>query len=90
VQFGIANMGGIGGRVDMHSQALLTSGLLSTTFPAATVAVETALPLIMNKSLYALPTKGAERNFLLDLIRSEQGPGDKLTHFGLYDVLSGT
>ena len=81
VQFGSANMGSIDGMVDMHSQALLTAGLLSDTFRAATVTVQNALPLVMSKQLYALPTGGIERNFLVDIIRSEQGTGDKLTHF---------
>ena len=83
VQFGTDNMGGASGRVDMHSQALLTAGLLSDPFKTSTVAVQHALPLIMNKQLYALPTNGSDRNFLIDLIRSEQnnvGNG-KLTHF---------
>ena len=84
VQFGIANMGGPAAMVDMHSQALLTAGLLSDGFRAATVSVQSALPLIMSKQLYALSTGGSDRNFLIDLIRSEQkassGQG-KLTHF---------
>ena len=81
VQFGIANMGSIGGMVDMHSQALLTAGLLSDRFRAATVTVQSALPLVMDIQLYALPPGGSDRNFLIDLIRSEQGTGHKLTHF---------
>ena len=83
VQFGIANMGSVDGRVNMHSQALLTAGLLSAAFPAATVTVQTALPVIMDKQLYNLPTSGSQPNFLIDLIRSEQTtPGDsKLDNF---------
>ena len=83
VNFGIANMGGIGGRVDMHSQALLTAGLLTPAFPTATVAVQNALPVIMDKTFYNLTTSGSAPNFLIDIIRSEQTtPGDsKLTNF---------
>ncbi len=84
VQFGIDNMGSLGGRIDMHSQALLTAGLLSDPFKTSTVAVQRALPRIMDKAFYAYATSGTERNFLIDLIRSEQsavtGLG-KLTHF---------
>jgi hypothetical protein len=45
VQFGIANMGGAGGRINMHSQALLTAGLLSDTFRSATVTGEIGVRL---------------------------------------------
>jgi len=79
VQFGNQYMGG----ADMHSQALLAAGLLCDPFRAATVTVQRALPIVMAKSLYALPTTGSNPNFILDVIRSEQtsvGNG-KLTHF---------
>jgi hypothetical protein len=84
VLFGIQNMGGITtGMVQMHSQALLTAGILEKKFADATIAVQTALPLIMSEHLYALPTTSADPNFLIDLIRSEQtAPGlGKLSHF---------
>ncbi len=68
----------------MHSQALLTAGLLTPAFAAAAARVQAALPLIMSPRYYSPDTTGLEsRNFLLDLIRSEQAaPGNgKLTHF---------
>jgi hypothetical protein len=75
------------GAVDMfamHSHALLTAGILSPSFIQATVAVQSSLPLIMSQSFYSQETDGGtNRNFILDLIRSEQqnaGNG-KLTHF---------
>jgi RTX calcium-binding nonapeptide repeat (4 copies)/Lipase (class 3) len=76
------------GAVDMfamHSHALLTAGILSQNFREATVAVQVSLPIIMSQSFYSQETDGGpNRNFILDLIRSEQsaaaGQG-KLTHF---------
>ena len=81
IEFGVDNM--LSRRVDLHSMALLTAGLMGDDFRLATIAVQTSLPLIMDKKLYAYATAGAERNFLIDLIRSEQQtPGSgKLTHF---------
>ena len=83
LQFGTDNMGSIGGRIDMHSQALLTAGLMSDTFRSSTVAVQRALPCIMDKAYYAYAPGGSDRNFLIDLIRSDETtPGNgKLTHF---------
>ncbi|MBI5907009.1 MAG: DUF2974 domain-containing protein, partial [Burkholderiales bacterium] len=83
VQFGIDNMGSVGGRVNMHSQALLTAGVLTPAFAQATIAAQRTLPVVFDKAFYNLRADGAERNFLLDLIRSEQAnPGiGKLTHF---------
>jgi RTX calcium-binding nonapeptide repeat (4 copies)/Protein of unknown function (DUF2974) len=84
VLFGIQNMGGMTtGMVQMHSQALLTAGILEKKFADATIAVQTALPIIMNELFYNYKTTSSDRNFLIDLIRSEQtnsGNG-KLTHF---------
>lgn len=68
----------------MHSQALLTAGILSKSFADATLAVQRTLPLLMSGQYYSPETKGlSTRNFLLDLIRNEQAaPGNgKLTHF---------
>ena len=68
----------------MHSQALLTAGLLTPAFATAASRVQAALPLIMSAQYYSPDTDGlGTRNFLLDLIRSEQAsPGNgKLTHF---------
>jgi len=83
VQFGNEYMGPFGGRA-LHSQLLLTAGLLSDSFRQATVQVQAGLPLIMSKSFYSQdPENSSERNFLVDLLRSEQASpgGGKLTHF---------
>ncbi|MGH8858023.1 MAG: hypothetical protein ACREXG_08340, partial [Polaromonas sp.] len=81
VEFGVDNM--LTRRIDLHSMALLTAGLMSDSFRAATVAVQRSIPLMMDKSLYAYDAATSTKiNFLIDLIRSEQGTGDKLTHFG--------
>jgi Protein of unknown function (DUF2974) len=84
VLFGIQNMGGINtGMVQMHSQALLTAGILVEEFADATIAVQNALPIIMNEAFYNSKASSADRNFLIDLIRSEQTTpaNGKLTHF---------
>ena len=52
VQFGNQYMGLFGGRA-MHSQLLLTAGLLSDSFRQATVQVQASLPLIMSESFYS-------------------------------------
>lgn len=68
----------------MHSQDLLTAGLLSSSFAQATIAVQRTLPLLMAQKYYSPDTRGLEvPNLLMDLIRSEQtSPGNgKLTHF---------
>jgi trimeric autotransporter adhesin len=83
--FGNQYMAGASGLIGMHSQALLTAGLLSDNFRAATVAVQHTIPLILNGNLYGHEAAtSSERNFLVDLIRSEQsalvGQG-KLSHF---------
>jgi uncharacterized delta-60 repeat protein len=78
--FGNQNMGAFA----MHSQALLAAGILSDSFRQATVVVQNSLPLIMSSAFYSAdPAGSADRNFLVDLIRSEQTtPGSgKLTHF---------
>ncbi len=80
IQFGNADVGAFA----MHSQALLTAGLLSDAFRQATVTVQSSLPLVMSDKLYSQETQGLQtRNFLIDLIRSEQQtPGNsKLSHF---------
>jgi Ca2+-binding RTX toxin-like protein len=69
----------------LHSQALLTAATMSESFRAATYASASVVPLILDESLYAFDTaKSTQKNFLVDLIRSEQssavGAG-KLTHF---------
>lgn len=68
----------------MHSQALLTAGLMSEDFRKATLSVQSSLPLIMSGDFYSPEPKNIQdRSFLVDLIRTEQAsPGDsKLSHF---------
>lgn len=80
VEMGVDNM--LTRRIELHSQALLTAGLMSETFRLATLNVQRSVPLIMDGRLYFSQTQSSdERNFVVDLIRSEQGDGDKLTHF---------
>ena len=80
VEFGVGNM--LARRVDLHSQALLTAGLLSDAFRQATVTVQRTLPILMDQGFYAYDTAtSAQQNVLINFIRSEQGTGDKLTHF---------
>lgn len=71
--------------IQLHSQALLTAALMSESFRAATFATSSVVPLVLDESLYAFDTATSrERNFLTDLVRSEQssavGAG-KLSHF---------
>ncbi|MCL4771821.1 MAG: hypothetical protein KJZ76_15985, partial [Burkholderiaceae bacterium] len=71
--------------ISLHSQALLTASVMCNAFVEATAKSPNMLERIMDGQLYYLDTQyGTERNFLLDLIRSEQsgvvGQG-KLTHF---------
>ncbi len=86
VQFGAEQLSGgaIGNSITLHSQALLTAGLMSDSFRQATVKVQATLPVMLDGELYSYDTKGSiQRNFLIDLIRSEQanaGNG-KLSHF---------
>jgi hypothetical protein len=76
MEFGVTNMLSLGGRVDLHSQALLAAGSLSTAFPEGTISVQQALPLLMDKNFYALSTAGPDENVLINFIRSEQGLRD--------------
>jgi Ca2+-binding RTX toxin-like protein len=78
----ITDMGGIGGSVDLHSQALLTAMLVSNDFRLATYASTRVIPLLMEKHLYAFSTQSpTDENVLIKFIRSEQSTGDILTHF---------
>ncbi|MBI5907007.1 MAG: DUF2974 domain-containing protein, partial [Burkholderiales bacterium] len=80
VEFGVDNM--LTRRVDLHSQALLTAGLMSDSFRQATMTVQRTLPILMDKGFYAYDAATSDqRNVLINFIRSEQGTGDKLTHF---------
>jgi RTX calcium-binding nonapeptide repeat (4 copies) len=82
--YAFGNQSGAVSMFSLHSQALLTAGILSPSFIQATVAVQSSLPLIMSGSLYSKEPDGStERNFILDLIRSEQQTPDnsKLDHF---------
>ena len=59
----------------MHSQALLAAGILSPDFRAATVTVQRSLAIVMSGTFYSADPDGStQRNFVLDLIRSEQAP----------------
>jgi hypothetical protein len=82
VEFGVENM--LTRRIDLHSQALLTAGLMSESFRASTIAVQRSIPLVMDGNLYAYDAASSnQRNFLIDLIRSDQASptNGKLTHF---------
>jgi len=72
------------GAVDLHSMALLTAAQMSSSFVSATLKSENFLPVIFDEQLYGYDTAtSTQRNFLIDLIRSEQanaGNG-KLSHF---------
>lgn len=83
VQFGIDDMGSLANQINMHSQALLTTGVLSPAFAQATTRAYKVVPLLFDGQLYDLDPGGTARNLLRDLIRSEQaGFGNgKLTHF---------
>ena len=70
--------------VQLHSMALYTAAKLSPEFAQASFVSDRILPRVMDENFYGYNTgRSTERNFLLDLIRSEQqnsGTG-KLTHF---------
>lgn len=73
-----------GDKVTLHSQALLTAMLLSDSFRQATFISSRVIPLLMDSSLYAYDTATRDQqNVLINFIRSEQGTGDKLTHFAI-------
>ncbi|MDP2066329.1 MAG: calcium-binding protein [Burkholderiaceae bacterium] len=77
--------GGQAGAVQLHSIALLAAASMSNSFRLATYASTSVVSLIMDDKLYAFNTgTSTQKNFLIDLIRSEQsavvGQG-KLTHF---------
>lgn len=84
IAYTFGNQNGEVGMGALHSQALLAAGILSPGFVAATVTVQRALPLIMSTSYYSQePAGSTDRNFLIDLIRSEQQTpnNSKLDHF---------
>jgi RTX calcium-binding nonapeptide repeat (4 copies) len=68
----------------LHSISLLVAAKMSESFRLATYASNSVIPLVLSEHLYGFNTAtSADRNFLIDLIRSEQtnsGNG-KLTHF---------
>ena len=85
-RYTFGNQAGEVGKFAMHSQALLAAGILSDTFRQSTVNLQRSLPIIMSKEFYSKEPDGStERNFILDLIRSEQkNPDDsKLTHIAI-------
>ena len=66
----------------LHSQALLTSLLICKPFYDVTYAMPQIIPLVMDKKLYAYDTGASDKqDFLINLIRGEQGDGRKLTSF---------
>ena len=67
-------VGGLGlTPIQLHSMALYTAAKLSPEFAQATLVSDRILPLVMNENFYGYNTgSSTERNFLLDLIRSEQ------------------
>ncbi len=73
------------GGVQLHSIALLSAVKMSESFRLATYKSDSIVPRIMDDQLYAYNTQtSVDRNFLLDLIRSEQDAPvhqGKLTHF---------
>lgn len=72
----------LGDRVNLHSQALLTAMLLSNSFRVETFSSTRVLPLLMDKNFYAYDAATSDQqNVLINFIRSEQGSGDKLSHF---------
>lgn len=77
----VTDMTSVGAKGDLHSQALLTALVMSQKFQSATYASSRVLPLLMDERLYAYSTKSDKENVLINFIRSEQGTGDKLTHF---------
>lgn len=78
----VADMTGVSGAKDLHSQALLTAMLMSDAFRQATYASSRVIPLLIDQRLYAFDAAtDARQNVLINFIRSEQGTGDKLSHF---------
>ena len=68
----------------LHSMSLLVAAKMSESFRLATYASSSVIPLMLSEHLYGLNTAtSADRNFLIDLIRSEQTTpaNGKLTHF---------
>jgi hypothetical protein len=86
IQFGAEqlDLGPVDNAVALHSQALLTAGLMSDSSRQATITVQATLPVVLDDEFYAYTAAtSTQRNFLIDLIRSEQaniGNG-KLSHF---------
>ncbi len=72
--------------IGLHSQALLTSMLMSENFRQASLLLPRLIPRVLDDKLYAnSPATSPDRNFLIDILRSEQTtPGDgKLTHIAI-------
>jgi RTX calcium-binding nonapeptide repeat (4 copies) len=70
--------------VQLHSMALYTAAKLSSEFVQATYVSPKVLSLVMDENFHAFNTgTSTERNFLIDLIRSEQQTpnNSKLDHF---------
>lgn len=67
--------------VELHSQALLTTLLISDEFRQATYVSKHIVPLLMDGSFYGGGSAERDENSLINFIRGEQGTGKKLTHF---------
>jgi len=70
--------------VQLHSMALYVVAKMSPSFVQATLQSAYFLPAIVDTNLYNTSTKeSSEKNFLIDLIRSEQAKigNGKLSHF---------
>lgn len=72
--------------IQLHSMALYTAAEMSSSFVQATLQFGQVLPMIFDDQLYANNIETSlQRDFLVDLIRSEQARvGDgKLSHFAV-------
>ena len=69
------------GPITLHSQELLTAFLMSEEFRQATYISKHVIPIIMDENFYGGTTQERGENAIISFIRSEQGTGDKITHF---------
>jgi Ca2+-binding RTX toxin-like protein len=76
-------VGGLGlNSVQLHSMALYAAASFSPEFVQASYLSDRILPRIMDEKLYAYDVKAnVQRNFLIDLIRSNQDSANKLSNF---------
>ena len=83
----VAINGAFANGIQLHSMALLAAAEISDSFRQATYASNSIIPLLLDENFYAFDTvNSSKKNFLVDLIRSEQKsvPGQgKLAHFAV-------